>query len=588
MSVATPRLLKPTWALTCVISLISPAFAGSAASRDVTTLPGASIVEKISAAIKDCASKPCEIYIPAGTYTASPISTWKKNPTTTINTGIDLPSNVELRGAGIGHTIIEVTRATADPSATLFASVNSSNVRLREMTIHWTDSANSYDWVSIFICHHCAALELDHLNLEGNPNKLVNLLDSTNFTVHDNTFLLHSTGYGHGDNALGISRFDPSASLSASAGVVRDNRFTQTGEYRTSSMLIVAQSGLDVHSNIFEAHFPPPANATGIESGQDNLLRLPENVKISANIFHGASIAYGGLNNSELTNNFFDRGDIYIALQSGTTASLSGLTIADNELHNGSISIGGLEHTSTAHFSVARNRVFDGNIGTGNSALIQDIEVSNNEVRYSSNKSGIDCNACSLIRDNVVREIGQNAPGDLHAGYLIAGRVQDVSNNVYLDDQHEYNTGSICSVATPTSTTCLSPSSKSATSRWILLRGGEWGTGWSNRHLYVGAQSFPIRAFATRTLIELEENEPALPPETKYYLYRTTFNAFELNNATIERFANNLAIATAGFLHAAVQEDGTIAIRNMSGNVFRPYTCFGKCTPDYRSTTDLK
>ena len=91
-----------------------------------------------------------------------------------------------------------------------------------------------------------------------------------------------------------MSRFDPAASVDGAAGVVRDNHFIQTGDYRTFSMLIVAQSGLYVHSNVFEAHLPPPGNATGIESGQDNLARLPENVKISGNMFHGASIAYGG------------------------------------------------------------------------------------------------------------------------------------------------------------------------------------------------------------------------------------------------------------------------------------------------------
>src|ERR1019366_8745144 len=235
----------------------------------------------------------------------------------------------------------------------------------------------------------CDQLELDHLSLEGNPNKLVNVLDSTGSSVHDNTFLLHSTGYGHGDNALSVSRFSSTVSVGSDAGVVRDNRFSQTGDYRTFSMLIVAQSGLYVHGNVFEAHLPPPGNATGIESGQDNLARLPENVKISGNTFHGASIAYGGLNNSEISGNFLDHGDIYVALQSGTTSSLAGLTIADNELHFGSINIGGLAQTFTGRCVVTRNRVFDGNIRTAGSSLDHDIEVSYNLVRYSSNMSGI-------------------------------------------------------------------------------------------------------------------------------------------------------------------------------------------------------
>jgi hypothetical protein len=549
--------------------------------RIASEFPGASIVEQMQGAIRDCASGPCEVYIPAGTYNSSPISTWKARDVTGASVGVAIPSNVDIRGAGRGHTIINVTRAPADPVATLFANAarSNQNIRLRDMTIHWTDSAQTYDWVSIFICHGCENLELDHLELEGNPNKLVNLLDSSASNVHDNIFALRSTGYGHGDSALSVSSFDPAAKVSREAGVVRDNHFTQTGDSRLFSMLIVAQSGLYVHANVFETHLPPPpGNATAIESGTDNMGRLPDNVKISGNVFHSASIAYGGLNNSEISDNFLDHGDIYIALQ-GPAPSLSGLTIAGNELHFGSIGINGVEHTFTGRILVTRNRIFDGNIGTGNSSLVRDIEVSYNHVRYSANKNGIDCNACSVIKGNVVRDIGQGL-GNLTAGFLIGGAVNDVSDNIYIDEQHDYDAGTICSVATSSSAKCLS----SGASRWISLHGGEWGLDWSNRTLFTARGNFLIRAFAGPSLLELDEDAPALPAETHYHLYRTTFNAFELNGAVIERFSNNSVISAGGFRHAAIQEDGQVRVRSLSGNVFHPYSCVGKCAIDYRST----
>lgn len=569
-------------------AMLQPIFSQSQSltgPRDASKFPGASIVEQLQAAIRDCAADPCEIYIPAGTYNSSPISTWKSRDMTGTTVGVAIPSNVEINGAGIGHTIIHVTRSATDPPATLFANASQSNrnIRLSGMSISWTDYSPQPGWVSIFICHGCDQLELDHLNLEGNPNKLVSLLDSTRSSVHDNMFLLHSTSYAHGDNALSVNRFNPAASVGADAGVVRDNHFIQTGDYRTFSMLIVSQSGLYVHSNVFEGRIPSQGHDTGIESGQDNLARMPENVKVSNNVFHGASIAYGGLNDSEISGNFLDHGDIYVALQSGTTASVSGMTIADNELHFGSISVGGLGITSTGRFLITHNRVFDGSIGTGGSSNVHDLEVSYNLVRYSSNQNGIDCNACSLIRGNVVREIGQNGPGDVHAGYLIGGAVSDVSDNVYLDEQHEYDTGTICSVESPSSTVCLA----SGASRWVLLHGGEWGFGWTNRTLFAGRYNLLIRAFVSTALLELDGDAPALPAGTRYHLYRTTYNAFELNSAVIERFANNLAVsATAGFRHAAVQENGMVRIHNLSGNVFRPYICSGKCAVDYRSTVN--
>ncbi len=567
--------------------------ARTGAARNAADYPGLSIVEKIQAAIRDCANAPCAVYIPGGTYDASPISTWKNVDFSGARAGVLLPSNVEIRGAGKGITTIRVKRAASDPPATLFANTSanasaaradansgSHNISLRHISLTWADSSSSYDWVSIFICHACDHVEFDHVSLEGNPNKLANLLDNTHLDIHDSSFLLHSTGYGHGDNALGVSHFDPAQSPGNEAGVIRDNVFAETGNYRSFSMLIVAQSGLYVQDNRFEAHLPPPGHATAIESGQDNTARLPENVKISGNIFHGASIAYGGLNHSEISGNFFDHGDIYVALQSGSTASLSGLTIADNELHFGTISIGGLEHTLTSQVLIARNRLTDGGIGTGNSLTVRDVQVIDNTVSYSQKRPGIDCNACSMIRGNVVRDIGQNAPGDLHPGYLIGGTVEDVSGNLYMDDQHEYDSGTLCSVADPAHPACLT----SGESRWILLRGGEWGFGWTNRTLFTTQGNLLIHAFVNSSLLELEESVSALKAGTKYQLYRTTYNAFELNSATIGRFANNMATSSTGpFRHAAVQEDGNVVIWNLSGNFFYPYSCDGKCQASYNT-----
>ncbi len=554
--------------------------------RIATDFAGASIVERIQAAVLDCGPNPCEVYIPAGTYNASAVSSWNSRSVSGTRVGILLPSNVNLYGAGQGHTIIRVNRSATDPAGTLLANANelNLNIHIHDMSIVWTDSpSRTYDWVSIFICHGCAQVELDHLSLEGNPNKLVNLLDSTGSSVHDNSFVLRSSSYGHGDNAISFSRFDSSMSVGPEAGVIRDNHFTQLGDYRTFSMLVVAQDGLYVHSNIFEAALRAEGegNATGIETGQDNLGRLPEHVKISGNKFRGASIAHGGMNSTEISGNFLDHGDIYIALQDGTVSSVSGLNISGNEVHFGSISLNGLEHTFTGRCVISNNRVFDGSIGTGNSLIVGDVEVSYNTVSYSRNNHGIDCNACSVIRGNSVRDIGQNGPKDLHAGYLIGGNVDDVDGNIYIDDQHEYAGGTICSAAKSTSTTCM-PAGRS---RWIILSGGQWGFGWTNRTLFTSRGNLPIRAFASSSLIELDNDVDALPPGTPYHLYRTTFNAFELNAATIRRFANNFALSATGpFNHAAIQEDGTVRVDSLSGNVFRPYRCFGKCAINYQSS----
>ena len=43
-----------------------------------------------------CLRKPCEVYIPAGTYNSSPISSWKTRDFTGASVGIAIPSNVEI------------------------------------------------------------------------------------------------------------------------------------------------------------------------------------------------------------------------------------------------------------------------------------------------------------------------------------------------------------------------------------------------------------------------------------------------------------------------------------------------------------
>ena len=572
------------WVLLAMAAGAIPCTAAATASgtRIATDFPGASIVEKIDAAIRDCGSAPCDVSVPAGTYDASTITSWPQRDVTGSRVGIRLPSDIRIHGDGEGHTLIRVTRSANDPPAILFANADAENhnIRLSDMTVTWTDASRQYDWVSILLCHGCDELELDHLTLEGNPNKLVNLLDNTHVKVHDDTFKLHSTSYGHGDNALAVSRFDPARHPGSEAGWVRNSRFMETGDYRVFSMLIVDQSGASITGNTFEAPLEASGNnATGIETGSDNLRRLPSGVEIRGNIFRGSSIAHGGLNDSVIADNFLWHGDIYIALQDGTPASLTGLTIARNELHFGSISINGLERVSTSRCAITGNDVSDGSIGVGNGALIQDIEVSDNTVRYSRNANGIDCNACSLIRGNVVREIGQNGPSDVHDGFQIGGHVLDVSNNVYIDAQHDFGAGVICSVAKPSATLCQT----SGQSRWILLQDAKWQIGWTNRTLFTEHGEYRIRAFVNSSLLELDEDAAVVPPGTKFHLYRTTFNGFELNGAHIERFTNNMAISLEGaFRHAAVQEDGDVEFGEVRGNVFRPNVCVGRCRVDYR------
>ena len=102
-------------------------------TRNAADFPGASIVERVQAAIRDCGPNPCGVYIPAGTYNSSPVASWKNRDNVTgTHVGIAIPTNVEIRGAGKGHSIIQVTRSATDHPGTRLANAKIGRASCRE------------------------------------------------------------------------------------------------------------------------------------------------------------------------------------------------------------------------------------------------------------------------------------------------------------------------------------------------------------------------------------------------------------------------------------------------------------------------
>ena len=70
---------------TCVTAAAAQVSAVTGAQkgvRNAADFPGPSIVERVQAAIRDCGPNPCEVFIPAGSYNASPIASWKNRDET--------------------------------------------------------------------------------------------------------------------------------------------------------------------------------------------------------------------------------------------------------------------------------------------------------------------------------------------------------------------------------------------------------------------------------------------------------------------------------------------------------------------------
>ncbi len=147
------------------------------------------------------------------------------------------------------------------------------------------------------------------------------------------------------------------------------------------------------------------------------------------------------------------------------------------------------------------------------------------------------------------------------AGYLISGAVQDVSDNLYLDEQHDYDAGTICSVAeTVIDGVCAAAHAAKPLGPAAGRRMGLW---LDQSHPLHRPRQLPHPRLCQQFRAGVGENAGirtprSCPQEPTITCIARTFNAFELNSATIERFANNLAVATGGFRHAAVQENGTV------------------------------
>ena len=74
-------------------------------------------------------------------------------------------------GPAQGHTIIHVKRSATDQTATLLENANelNLNIHIHDMSIVWSDSSRTFDWVSIFICRGCDQVELTILPWKEMP-----------------------------------------------------------------------------------------------------------------------------------------------------------------------------------------------------------------------------------------------------------------------------------------------------------------------------------------------------------------------------------------------------------------------------------
>lgn len=568
----------------------SSAVAAVPTSINTSAIAGADIVAKATAAF----AISNDVFIPAGTYATTCTTSWTNTSGFNQYVGIVLPTGAHLHGAGMGTTIINVSRASGltAPSCALIANANpvgsgnNPDITIDNLTINWIETGCT----TLGGCNHdTAAIEMmgadrftmHHVELQGQPNRLLNLIDTTRVSIHDNKFLLNTPTANNpstvfGNSAIGASRYQAGIAYSLNAGKIYNNEIDETGAPSNVSLLVPTQSNLTIGpDNVFDMmHYvtsPSPSAILGqaIESGTDNLTGIEGYLLIHGNYFYGAEVRLS-INDTEFSGNFLQQGRVYGYSSNGGPPSTARLKVQTNTFHcYGSggdqcgIYIAGLSAQGFPFVTISENTIEDGSIGVYSDNVSTDgggsnCVIENNKVYNAPNVSfagvtpsgAILGNGCSAIRGNLVKNYNADnfsaATDSTHYG-ISAGDasstvptvISDFSGNQVIDDQVVYSTGNVCSVSSPSSTTCLSAGS----STYLYSAGATWSPGWSNRYIFVGGTPYMIKQFYAPHYIELQYST-AFIASTAYTLNYSFYNGYNLGTNII-RFDSNYCYIAA-------------------------------------------
>jgi len=355
-----------------------------------------------------------DVFIPAGTYNLTCSSSWNGGAngwqsgdpvTSPYYPAVLLPSGSHIHGAGIGVTIINVTRGSSAASCTLFANAtrntygSNPDIEIDHLMINWTDSnTTNYSGISIIEMAGTDRFKMHDVELSGNPNRLLNLLDMTRQSVHDNTFLLNTTNGGVlGNQAVSSARFQTATPYTLNAGEIYNNKIVEIGDTGNLglSMVTLAQSNISFGPNnvIDVANYSATGGnvtqANTLESGDDNGSGTgagAANIESYLHVF--GNYFYGGVVRLPILNTTFEDNFVYggsgvlatYAVSPDINATVARLKIMRNTLHcpgtgvNCGIFVAGNSVQGMQSTTVSDNTVEDGGLqvyysaGSGNGA----------------------------------------------------------------------------------------------------------------------------------------------------------------------------------------------------------------------------
>jgi hypothetical protein len=551
---------------------------------------GATLVDQINKAL----ALGNDVFIPAGAYNVSGCSGWTSDaqsgdPWSPFYVGVKLPTGSHVHGAGKGLTVINVTRLPTDPRCALFANAkrsglgNNPNIELDHMTINWKDQTTN-DTGAIEIAG-ADRFSMHDVEISGNPNRQLIITDVTRISIHDNTFLVNTTSGVQGNTAISSNRFQSGMPYTMDAGEIYGNKLIETGDPTLGvSMVVLTQSNLTFgpDNTCDLLHYTSVANPNAyggncIESGNDNPGNIAGYFLVQGNYF------WGGVRlpivNTEFSGNFFYQGYGLLAGYAGSVPTAARLKVQNNTFHcsgagaNCGIFVEGNSPQGMPFVTVSDNTVEDGVLivsagGSGETGAPNCI-VENNRVLnapITGSFGALEANGCSVVRGNLVKNPQADSFNGFAAEYGIylgssspslTTTFDDVSGNRVIDDQIRAS-GTGCSVASPSSTTCLT----SGTSLYFYSSGAAWTPAISNRYIFVGKTAYMVRNFYSSHYLEFEHATAYLPSGTSWSMTSTMGYGYYLG-ANIVNFSDNFGYVA----HQHVQGyPGGGWITDISGN----------------------
>ena len=204
--------------------------------------------------------------------------------------------------------------------------------------------------------------------------------------------------------------------------------------------------------------------------------------------------------------------------------------------------------------------------------------VENNRI-FNSLGGAITTRGCTVVHGNLVKNANASTNpitdngnagydlGDLSATY--ATLIQDVSNNRVVDDQFTASPSTLCSVATATSTTCLT----SGSSYWLYDATAPFTPDISNRYVFINNLPYQLHNALDTSHLELEQLQPFFGSGTAYGLHWTFVRGFWLRSNIVNFVSNfgNLGLLgySTGYPGGGIVIDTAgKTIQNIFGNFF--------------------